>query len=138
MSRSECRYPLKRAFETKQKAIEDAKAIKRMVEQRGDTYSQLYPYRCPDGGHWHLTSQAPPELEVSVDDTDPAVHAARQTIKRWTTDGWNASRDFIAIEAARVMAQPIRDLVERCEEYGDELDIDELKKLVYAEWELRG
>ena len=45
-----------------------------------------------------------------ADVADPAIAAARRTLDRWTRDGWNASRDFVAVESAREALAPIRDL----------------------------
>lgn len=45
--------------------------------------------------------------------SDPAIEAARRTLDRWTTDGWNASRDFCAEAAAREALAPLRELHQR-------------------------
>lgn len=42
--------------------------------------------------------------------SDPAIEAAQRTLQKWTTDGWNASRDFVAVEAAREALAPLREL----------------------------
>lgn len=50
-----CRYARKRAYTTKRKARLGAMAIQAGVEASGREYQPLYPYRCPDGWHWHLS-----------------------------------------------------------------------------------
>ena len=42
--------------------------------------------------------------------SDPAVEAAKRTLDRWTKDGWNASRDFVAVDAAQQALAPLRKL----------------------------
>lgn len=48
-----CRYSRKRLFDSEESAAAGAHAI---AERVGDAYTPLYPYPCPDGDHWHLTS----------------------------------------------------------------------------------
>lgn len=50
-----CRYPSKQYYSTRVDAKQGAREIKRSVESEGGVYDQLYPYRCPDGNHWHLS-----------------------------------------------------------------------------------
>ncbi|AII28256.1 hypothetical protein PBI_YUNGJAMAL_17 [Mycobacterium phage YungJamal] len=47
-----CRYDTKYRFRDKDDAIDGAEQIK---ARKGEEYGQLYPYRCPDGDHWHLS-----------------------------------------------------------------------------------
>ncbi|AXN53323.1 hypothetical protein PBI_THONKO_51 [Mycobacterium phage Thonko] len=53
---TECRYPTKRRFDTRALAREGAANIRAVVEARGEVFNTLYPYRCPSGPHWHLSS----------------------------------------------------------------------------------
>jgi len=50
-----CRYGRKRQFPTRELAREGAQDIRMTVESEGRTFQTLYPYRCPDAGHWHLS-----------------------------------------------------------------------------------
>lgn len=52
-----CRFPTKRLFATAERACAGAINIQQAVERDGGTYTPLYPYECPDGPHWHLTSK---------------------------------------------------------------------------------
>lgn len=51
----ECRYQRKRRFLTSADAEAGARRIRAGVEARGQRFVTLYPYRCPDGDHWHLS-----------------------------------------------------------------------------------
>lgn len=50
-----CRYHRKRTYPTRKAARQGAEDIKTIVGHNGGTYTQLYPYRCPDMEHWHLS-----------------------------------------------------------------------------------
>lgn len=50
-----CRYSTKRGYATRDLAREGANQIRLTVELRGGSYDTLYPYRCPDAKHWHLS-----------------------------------------------------------------------------------
>lgn len=85
--------------------------------------------RCPGRASGNFV---PSKGETTDPAVDPAARAAQQAIGditrsepyRWAERG------------AREMARPIRQLVENCEAFGDELDIDDLKKLIYPTEEL--
>lgn len=49
---TECRFPEKRTYRTRELAREGMRQIRFAVGERYDT---LYPYRCPDESHWHLS-----------------------------------------------------------------------------------
>lgn len=51
-----CPYPKKQFYLTRADAVTAAATIRTKVEKRGDTYTPLHPYRCPDRNHWHLSS----------------------------------------------------------------------------------
>lgn len=51
-----CPYPRKRSFYTRELARTGARQIEFSITERGGTYTQLYPYRCPSDKHWHLSS----------------------------------------------------------------------------------
>lgn len=68
--------------------------------------------------------------------TDPAMEAARRTLDRWTKDGWNASRDFVAIESAREALTPIRSWYEAEMASKWEPDWEGLSRLIYTSEEL--
>jgi hypothetical protein len=50
-----CRFPAKRTFATRDKARAGAELIRQTVESQGGVYQTLYPYRCPENQHWHLS-----------------------------------------------------------------------------------
>jgi hypothetical protein len=50
-----CRYSSKRSYGTRQQARDGARLIRAEVEYRGGRYQTLYPYKCPDLHHWHLS-----------------------------------------------------------------------------------
>lgn len=52
---SECPFPVKRTFRTRELARVGMKTIQWAVEGQGSAYDTLYPYRCPNGRHWHLS-----------------------------------------------------------------------------------
>lgn len=58
--------------------------------------------------------------------TDPAVEAAQRA----------GLIETATITAAREALKPIREMVEMREEFGDEIDMDDLKRLIYTTEEL--
>lgn len=50
-----CRYATKKLFATENDAEAGAVAIRAKVESAGGVFQTLYPYRCPDGDHWHVS-----------------------------------------------------------------------------------
>ncbi|WP_078344577.1 hypothetical protein [Mycobacteroides chelonae] len=65
--------------------------------------------------------------------SDPAIEAAHRA---YGVMGAEATIWDEAVTAAREALRPIREWVENCEAFGDELDIDDLKKLIYPTEEL--
>lgn len=63
--------------------------------------------------------------------SDPAVEAAQRTMA--TRSGLTRVH---AEAAAREALAPIREMVEMREEFGDEVDVDDLKALLYTTEEL--
>lgn len=51
-----CPYPQKKSFYTRELARTGARQIEFSIDAKGGTYVQLYPYPCPMGKHWHLSS----------------------------------------------------------------------------------
>lgn len=52
---TECRFAAKRTFPTREWARQGMRDIRAAVWARGVRYDTLYPYRCPNGSHWHLS-----------------------------------------------------------------------------------
>ncbi|SHP42576.1 Uncharacterised protein [Mycobacteroides abscessus subsp. abscessus] len=74
---------------------------------------------------------------------DPAIEAAQRAWAgmfplgpSWSAVTHDGNQDFF-VATAREMARPIRELVEKAEAFGDELDMEDLKKLIYPPHELR-
>ena len=53
---NECRYPTKRRYESEGEAVDGAQELRERVNGRGRRFIPLYPYRCPESDHWHLSS----------------------------------------------------------------------------------
>lgn len=71
---------------------------------------------------------------------DPATEAAQRAwdaTAEMTAGGYVVNPYRVAKTAAREMARPIRELVEKAEAFGDGLDMEDLKKLIYPPHELR-
>ncbi|MFT9549001.1 hypothetical protein ACM0AZ_15115 [Mycobacteroides abscessus subsp. massiliense] len=74
--------------------------------------------------------------------SDPAVEAAQRAWAElfplgpsWSAVAHDGNQNFF-VAAAREMARPIRRLVENCGAFGDELDMGDLKQLIYTTEEL--
>lgn len=52
----DCRYPDKRYYDSEADARDGAEEIRARVFSRGQRFAPLYPYPCPSGQHWHLSS----------------------------------------------------------------------------------
>lgn len=68
--------------------------------------------------------------------TDPVASAVTRAIARIGDGLASVSLGFAAEVGADEALKPIRDLVEICKEFGDELDIDDLEELIYPTKEL--
>ncbi len=53
---NDCRYPDKHRYDTEDDARAGADEIRTRVFNRGQRFVPLYPYICPSGKHWHLSS----------------------------------------------------------------------------------
>lgn len=54
----ECRFASKRTFATEDDARLGALEIKTVCALNHRSYTELFPYPCPDGDHWHLSHWA--------------------------------------------------------------------------------
>lgn len=50
-----CRYPEKHAFDTREAARDGTLIIRIKCMKDNREYQPLYPYKCPDAEHWHLS-----------------------------------------------------------------------------------
>ena len=50
-----CRFAAKRTYANEAEANAGTAEIRATAEANGRVYQQLYPYKCPDAEHWHLS-----------------------------------------------------------------------------------